>query len=318
MPQALNLDALLQSVRLSICVTDPNEVDNPIIYVNPAFLDLTGYEKREVLGQNCRFLQGRNTKKESIAAVRKMVEGKRLSSVDIVNYRKDGSEFINSLQIGPVFDQESERMLMFGSQIDVTTQRAEEAEIARAADAEIVHRLKNMTSVMSSIMRTTAQGSTDIGEFVELSIGRLHALSSAHVATINSDDQASASAVELCSSIVKNYAPDPGQLIIEGKGILVARDARTPLSLALHELATNSVKYGALSCKPGKVNIVWEAVDGGEIVEMIWHERNGPEVIQSGRTGGSQLIARLLERIGASIEYNWHPQGLIAKITMPV
>lgn len=314
---SLNLDMVLQSVRLALCVTDPKQPDNPIIYVNRAFLELTGYEEEEVLGRNCRFLQGPNTTQESVIAVRRMVAGKSMSTVDIVNYRKNGTEFVNSLQIGPVIDQDGETVLMFGSQIDVTSQRAEESEIQRLANAEVAHRMKNLVTVMSSIMRTTARYTDDMNEFAELSVGRLEALSLAHIATLTKDGDTPASTSELCDNIVRNYAPDPHQVSIRGASIVLSRHVLSPLSLALHELATNSAKYGALSCEHGKIRITWSANDSGKIVEMFWQESDGPSVEKSSRSSGSNLITRLLERVGGSIEFDWEPEGIKARIVLP-
>lgn len=314
---SLNLDMVLQSVRLALCVTDPEQPDNPIIYVNRAFLELTGYEEEEVLGRNCRFLQGPNTTQESVIAVRRMVAGKSMSTVDIVNYRKDGTEFVNSLQIGPVIDQDGETVLMFGSQIDVTSQRAEESEIQRLANAEVAHRMKNLVTVMSSIMRTTARYTDDMDEFAELSVGRLEALSLAHIATLTKDGDTPASTSELCDSIVRNYAPDPHQVSIRGASIVLSRHVLSPLSLALHELATNSAKYGALSCEYGKIDITWSANNSGKIVEMLWRESEGPSVEKSSRSSGSNLITRLLERVGGSIKFDWEPEGIKARIELP-
>tara|TARA_R110002051_G_scaffold141578_1_gene214750 strand:+ start:1124 stop:1798 length:675 start_codon:yes stop_codon:yes gene_type:complete len=76
--------------RIPLCISDPNLFDNPIVFANQAFMDLTGYTEDEVIGQNCRFLQGVDTSAESIKAVRDAISGQRVETVEILNYRKDG------------------------------------------------------------------------------------------------------------------------------------------------------------------------------------------------------------------------------------
>ena len=106
--------------RLPLCVTDPTLPDGPIVFANQAFYDLTGYDESEVLGNNCRFLQGEGTDQESIASIREILASQEIGTVEIVNYRKNGEEFINALQLGPVFNEEGKLIFYFGSQMDVT------------------------------------------------------------------------------------------------------------------------------------------------------------------------------------------------------
>ena len=87
----------------SFLITDPNQPDNPIVFANDAFIRLTGYTREEVLGRNCRFLQGKDTNPETVCAIREAIKRRKPISADILNYRKDGTAFWNRIKIRPLF-----------------------------------------------------------------------------------------------------------------------------------------------------------------------------------------------------------------------
>ncbi|AXA68590.1 hypothetical protein CE139_23215 [Pseudomonas oryzihabitans] len=105
---------------MPMILTDPHQPDNPIIFVNNAFVKLSGYPAAELLGRNCRFLQGEETSAESVAQIRQAIASQTKIAIDIVNYRKDGQRFVNELYISPVLDPNGELLYFFGSQVDVT------------------------------------------------------------------------------------------------------------------------------------------------------------------------------------------------------
>ncbi|MCL6546448.1 MAG: PAS domain-containing protein [Bryobacteraceae bacterium] len=97
-------DRVVAACEEGITITDPSLPDNPLIYVNQGFERLTGYTAQEVLGRNCRFLQGPQTDPEPAEEIRRAVREHRPCTVEILNYRKDGSTFWNRLSITPVRD----------------------------------------------------------------------------------------------------------------------------------------------------------------------------------------------------------------------
>ena len=94
-----------REVRHSFVVSDPRQPDCPVVFASQEFLDMTGYSAKEVIGRNCRFMQGPKTSKRSVAALRCAVNEQRPCQVRLLNYRKDGSTFWNLLHIAPVFGQ---------------------------------------------------------------------------------------------------------------------------------------------------------------------------------------------------------------------
>jgi PAS domain S-box-containing protein len=128
--------ALFASIELSpiaTILTGPNDADCPIVAVNAAFLTLTGYAAEEVLGRNCRLLGGAETSPLARAELRRALEAGEPTLVEIRNYRRDGSSFVNAVMIAPVRDDDGSITFFIGSQMDLG--RGDEAAASRHARA---------------------------------------------------------------------------------------------------------------------------------------------------------------------------------------
>jgi PAS domain S-box-containing protein len=134
-------DRAIQAVTQGILITDPGQPDNPIVYASPGFLRLTGYEAEEVLGRNCRFLQGKDTDPAAVARVREAVRDGGPCSVELLNYRKDGAPFWNELSISPILDAAGRLTHFVGAQADVTARRSLEEQLRQAQKMEAVGQL---------------------------------------------------------------------------------------------------------------------------------------------------------------------------------
>ena len=143
--------------RLVVC--DPHDPAFPIVFANRAFCNLTGYSEEEVVGRNCRFLQGPDTDQAQIEKIRTALASEDLVVVELLNYRKDGTPFWNALHIGPIYDAAGNLVYYFGSQWDVSDVRAARAEehYAREMARELSHRMKNMFAVISGIVNLTTK-----------------------------------------------------------------------------------------------------------------------------------------------------------------
>jgi PAS domain S-box-containing protein len=120
---------------MSFTISDPRQADNPLVWVNPSFSALTGYPSEEVLGRNCRFLQGRNTDRVAVGRVAEALRERRPVTEVLLNYRRDGTAFWNEIAISPVFDGAGDLVNFVGVQSDVTERIVVEQE-RRAALAE--------------------------------------------------------------------------------------------------------------------------------------------------------------------------------------
>ncbi len=103
-------------IEMSVVFSDPSLPDNPMIYVSDEFEAQTGYTPQEAIGKNCRFLQGPETNQNAIEAIRKGLKAETRFTIDILNYRKDGSPFVNRLRIRPIYDPIGNLMYFAGAQ----------------------------------------------------------------------------------------------------------------------------------------------------------------------------------------------------------
>ena len=98
------LGAALQALPLACVVTDPRREDNPMVFVNNAFCRLTGYAREELLGRNCRLLQGEATERRAVVELRDAIASHAPIGTDVINHRRDGTAFVNSLVVVPLYD----------------------------------------------------------------------------------------------------------------------------------------------------------------------------------------------------------------------
>jgi PAS domain S-box-containing protein len=110
----------MQEAPIGISISDPSQPDNPLIYVNDGFVKTTGYPRDEVLGRNCRFLQGEKTRPEPVDRIRAAIDAEEPVTAELRNYRKDGSMFWNRVSIVPVTSESGELSHFVGFQQDIT------------------------------------------------------------------------------------------------------------------------------------------------------------------------------------------------------
>jgi PAS domain S-box-containing protein len=132
--ELLLLRDAIQATNNIVLRTDPNLPDNPIVYVNEGFERLTGYSRDEVIGRNCRFLQGDDHEQEGVARLREAITKRESVRVEVRNYRKDGSLFWNELHVSPVHDEEGRLTNFVGVQNDVTGRRRIEEALKESED----------------------------------------------------------------------------------------------------------------------------------------------------------------------------------------
>lgn len=124
--------AAIEMSLVPIVLADPHQPDCPIIFANGAFCGLTGYDVDEIIGRNCRFLQGPETDQSAVARIRSAIAARWNITEELVNYRKDGSQFWNALFVNPIFNRNGELVYLFGTQFDVTHRRALEGALGQS------------------------------------------------------------------------------------------------------------------------------------------------------------------------------------------
>lgn len=311
----------MAQTRMAICLTDPNQPDDPIVFANRAFRELTGYDEDEIVGRNCRFLQGPETDPNEVAKIRRALEDEDVTVVELLNYRKNGETFWNALHIGPIYNSEGELLYFFGSQWDVSDVRAARAEelYAKEMARELSHRMKNMFAVISGIVNITGRMRGVEEEAREIN-NRVQALGRAYETTLDEASSGNIEIGEAIRAILEPYDLGTGRLEMNGNGLKVPFNVVSGVGVTLHELAANAEKHGAWSVDGGKVVVDWQAIgENGADLLVTWDEYGGPVTeAPDGKTGsGNAIIDRLIRHADGRIDRDWKPGGLSLKIEFP-
>jgi two-component system cell cycle sensor histidine kinase/response regulator CckA len=134
-------DRAIESFVQGLCITDPTRPDNPIMYVNDSFLRITGYTRADVIGKNCRLLQGPKTAPEAIERIRSSIQEEQPCLVELVNYRKDGTPFWNGLSVSPIRDVAGQVTHFVGVLTDISPMKLMEEQFRQAHKMEAVGQL---------------------------------------------------------------------------------------------------------------------------------------------------------------------------------
>ncbi len=157
--QLLLLQRAVESARNGICITNPRLPDNPIIYVNDAFLVMTGYRREQVLGRNCRFLQRDERDQQAIDLIRRAIKEETSITTVLRNYRRDGSLFWNELTVSPVHDESGRLINFVGVQNDISARKEAERRVSEFYSV-VSHELRTPLSSINGALAVIADGST--------------------------------------------------------------------------------------------------------------------------------------------------------------
>jgi PAS domain S-box-containing protein len=426
---------------VAMVVSDPTLPDCPLIYVNRAFEQLTGFAAVEVLGRNCRFMQGPLTDPADVARLRTAIDRREPIELDLLNHRRDGTPFWNRLMVAPVFCADGSLRYYVASQIDVTVERhrvlkleqdreALAAEVAerdadlaahnarlrmalkagalgtwtldlpeqtltassgckrvfgrpmgepftydqllaaihpddlpamRAAVArtieqgapyhveyriltpageqrwvsvqgelqhradgtplamtgfstdisqrkfaeehravlarELTHRVKNTLATVNAVATQTIRRATSLDDAAATVSARIASLGAAHELLIQDEVEGAAIGDIVERALLPFKDRDGARFDVSGPHVRLSPEITLGLAMALHELATNAVKYGALSVPEGRVAVEWSitTVGGERRLAFSWTEQEGPSVTPPTRTGfGTRMIERML------------------------
>jgi two-component sensor histidine kinase len=204
--------------------------------------------------------------------------------------------------------------------VDITERRRGEDHL-RLLLRELTHRSKNLLAVIQAMARQTARHAGSVHAFLDQFGDRLQALATSHDLLIQ-ESWHGVSLEELVRSQVGSHLDGTApRVIIVGDGVLLKPEVAQSLGLALHELANNAEKFGALSVPDGRVSVAWRRVpqSDGEAVELLWAESGGPNVGPPARRGfGSLVIQGSLPRsLDAEVDLAFAAQGVRCRIVIP-
>jgi PAS domain S-box-containing protein len=328
--------AAIRGTRMPIVITDARQPDNPIIFANDAFLRLTGYAREEVIGRNCRFLQGPATDPLATAALRAAVADGHDTKVELINHRKDGSTFWNQLYVSPVRDDAGEIAYFFGSQLDVSESMAErDADVHARADEleralqqktsllhEVDHRVKNNLQLISSLLLLQTRRTVDPPTQAALRsmLERVGAIATVHRRLFQGGDVQRFDVADFLRDLAADLAAsarrDDLQIRLELEPVAVPAAQAAPLALVANELLSNALKHAYPAGQPGQITVA-VASRPGEF-DLIVADGGVGLPPASQRSGFGLTIAQLLcQQLKARLDMQDAQPGLRAVVTMP-
>jgi PAS domain S-box-containing protein len=214
------------------------------------------------------------------------------------------------LSAGPLVNDAKDVVGSIVTLTDITERkRAEEQQTVLVA--ELNHRVKNILAIVQSVAGQTLRTSPSLPAFNKAFSGRIQAVSIAHD-ILTQTRWIGIALNELLATVLAPYGVSDGCFVTEGPTVLLQARLVLPLSMVLHELATNASKYGALSTPSGRVTISWQLREDGHRLVLTWLERGGPKVEGSGARGfGITLIERVVRfDLDGEAEIGFEPDGI--------
>ncbi|AHF98579.1 histidine kinase [Halostagnicola larsenii XH-48] len=144
---------------VGVTISDPSLEDNPLVYINDTYRELTGYGFEDIVGENCRILQGPDSDPDAVGEMRAAIDDERPVTVELKNYRKDGSEFWNEVTIAPVYDDRGELTNYVGFQNDITARKEAELEAERRTE-ELEYTLERVEGLIQDVTDAVAGSET--------------------------------------------------------------------------------------------------------------------------------------------------------------
>lgn len=297
-------------------ITDARQADNPIVLANKAFLHLTGYEAYEILGRNCRFMQGESTSEKTISELREAIAAGVETNVELLNYKRDGTSFWNELHISPIHDDSGRVAYFFASQHDVTEKR--KIRMLEASQhrllMEVDHRANNVLAVVDSLVRLSK--SDDPGRYAAAVQQRIQALSRAH-ALLAENRWQHVSLQAVIQKEIRRFADR--DIRLAGPETDIDPSLVQPLALVVHELMTNAAVHGALSKRNGRLVLEWEKTDERGGFRLTWTESGVPVAVAEPKAGIGMSIVKVMvsTQLSGRVHRTWNGSRLEIQLEIP-
>ena len=315
-----NLMALNAAQRLASIVDSSADaivsetLDGVIATWNEGAVRLFGYCADEAIGQSIDILMPADRQDEKHTDIERIGRGERVEHYETIRRRKDGNLVPISLTISPVKNSLGD--IVGASKIarDISDRKHREDHIALLS-LEVNHRSRNLLAVVQATVRL-AQGDTVAGVKKAIA-GRIHALS----VVDNLLAESRWTGADIHKLIGEELSPyregGDSTVVIEGPNLLLKPRSAQSIAVAIHELATNAAKYGALSTGTGGIRVEWSLATDGTLV-IVWTEHGGPRVTPPSHQGfGTKVIAQIIRgEVNGSAVFDWREAGLECRIVL--
>ena len=286
---ARRLVALVNSSDDAIVSKDLNGI---ITSWNDGAQRLFGYSAEEMIGQPILLLIPQDHANDEPTILDRIRRGVRVEPFETVRLRKDGTLVDISISVSPIKDA-SGRVIGASKIARDITERKQAQERHELLTQEIHHRTKNIFSLVQAVIARSFADKATVAEAKEAVLSRLHSLAQTHVMLIDKEWQGA----DIADVVRTEMSPYAGRATIEGPAIMLNAKAAQNFALAVHELATNAAKHGALSSQTGRVDISWSIAkpNGHSQFLFKWQERGGPQVRAPSRKGfGTTVLEQVM------------------------
>lgn len=292
-------------------------LDGIITSWNAGASALFGFTAAEAIGSPITILIPDDRRHEEEVILAKLRAGERVSQFETTRRAKDGRLIAVELSVSPVRDPQG-RVIGASKIARDISERRETAERQALLLREMNHRIKNLFSIVQGLIGICRKTARDADDLAADLTSRLLSLDAAHSLILPGDNRLenrrSVMLSDLLNAVLAPYATSAVR--VKGIDCLVGAHALTSLALIFHELATNSVKYGALSAPEGRLEIVSSQTAEG--IDLIWFEHDLPTPETETEGFGTALQRAALRGLGGRLERAWTPRGLEISIFLPL
>ena len=290
-------------------------LDGSITSWNEGAEGLFGYAAEEVIGKPITILIPADRQEEESTIIDRIRRGQRVEHYETVRQRKDGSLINISLTVSPVKDNKGNVIGASKIARDITERKRNAEQITLLA-REAEHRANN---VLATVRATVTLTQADTPDGLKQAItGRIQALANVHRLFVQSRWMG-ADLRSLVTEELSPYCQDgETRARIDGEHLLLKPNMAQAIAVTLHELATNAVKYGALSVPAGKIQVQWSRASDGALL-LRWSETGGPHVAPSTRRGFGMRVMETMIRgqCNGDVHFDWRAEGLACEIILP-
>lgn len=318
----------LARIPVALTITDPTLDDNPLVFVNPAFTRLTGYSAGMCLGRNCRFLQGEDTDPRAVAAIGSALRNRTAVSVEVLNYKADGTPFLNRVDIAPLHDASGSLRYFVG------VQRA--AEIGSSnlmcdgpdeALREMHHRVKNHLSMVVGMIRMQARaGNAGSAEnyatlarrvetlqflYDEMTVGRAGPAA-------GSDVSLGAYVSRIAFAIADLDGRDSVRLTLDLDDVRAPVDVAAQVGLLVSELLTNAYRHAFVGQRDGRIEVRLRAQGDAAVRLQVSDDGIGLRGVRwpDGGGLGGRIVRSLVTGLDAGLAVTSPGRGTVFTVEM--
>jgi PAS domain S-box-containing protein len=306
------LAAIVQSSDDAIA---SKNLDGIITSWNKGAEGVFGYTAEEAIGQPITIVIPQDRQDEERRILTRIRRGERIEHFETIRQHKHGNLIWVSLTISPVKNAEGKIVGASKTARDITEQKRTGEQIATLA-REAEHRSKNLlANVQAMVNLSQADSVADLKKAIE---GRIQALANVHSLFVASRWIGAELSTIAQQELAPYSATGEKRVRTDGPQVLLAPDIAQAVAVTLHELATNAVKYGALSTTNGHIDLKWSQEANGRL-NLRWIETGGPTVLPPTRRGfGGRIIEQMIAQLKGDTRFDWRAEGLVCEITLRV